>query len=121
MDVKEFMDFVEKSIELDEWVTHTGFSNYSKELKKETIELNEAIEKKDYKHAMEELGDILYDWMHTVKLAERDGHFTVEELLEFTLKKFNKRKPYIKENRKVSKEESVKIWYDIKKEENAEK
>ena len=70
--MREFDEFVKqvgKSARLDPWVRERGFAGYVQELKKEADEVIEAIGNNDRENIREELGDVLYDWLHACALA----------------------------------------------------
>ena len=112
--MREFDEFVKqvgKSARLDPWVRERGFAGYVQELKKEADEVIEAIGNNDRENIREELGDVLYEWLHACALAGiplRDIIASAADLV-----------PYLRENRSVSSEEAVAIWKRVKEEEHA--
>ncbi|MFW5991164.1 MAG: MazG nucleotide pyrophosphohydrolase domain-containing protein [Nanoarchaeota archaeon] len=113
-----FGDFVEsckKSIAYDPWTQHRGLKGYADEIKNETDELIQAIENNDVENLKEELGDILLDWIHTALIAEKEHDVNMKEVIELVNEKLNRRKPYILQERHVSKEEAQNIWANVKK------
>jgi tetrapyrrole methylase family protein/MazG family protein len=117
----EFMKLMDKSIKYDPWVLDTGLKGYAKEIVDEANEAKEASDKEDYENLKEELGDVLYDWANACMAAEKEGLFTMDEVIEGITEKIKRRKPYILENRKVTKEEAVRIWKEVKQKEKDEK
>jgi|SRR3989338_7862333 len=83
-------------------------------LQEEVQELIEAIEKEDLQNIKEELGDVMWVTMALVALAEEKKMFTVQEMFSATLAKIKQRKPWIFMGQKVSLEEEVKRWKEIK-------
>jgi len=113
--MKEFENFLEicnKSRTLDPWARQRGITGYSKEIVLEAKEAVEAAESGDMAHLMDELGDVLIDWAHTCLLAGE--HFTVREVIQNAADKLNRRKPYLKEGRKVTLEEARELWRQAK-------
>ena len=115
----EFIEDCKKSVELDPWVKERKIKGYAEELKDEVEEINEAIEKNDDSNLKEELGDVLMDWCHLCMLAEKEEKFTVKDVIKSASDKLKRRKPYILDNRKVSKEEARAIWQRVKQEEKS--
>jgi isopentenyldiphosphate isomerase/NTP pyrophosphatase (non-canonical NTP hydrolase) len=122
--MKEFDDFLkltEKSIDLDPWVKGRKLEGYCEDLLDEEKEVMEAIKKKNYENLKEELGDVFYLLVHAMKLAEERKLFKVEDVIKSASDKLNRRKPFVKENRKVTKDEAVKLWMNAKAEEKSQK
>jgi tetrapyrrole methylase family protein / MazG family protein len=115
-DFDKFMILVEKSIEKDPWVKDKTVKGYCEEIINESNEAIEAIGKKDNHNLKEELADIFNDWAHACKLGEEEGLFTMKEILAAADKKLSWRKPYLhdKESKKMTKEETVRIWFEQK-------
>ena len=106
----KFIEFSKKSIQLDGWSQSEGLEGYAKTLEHETEELKDALKKKDTKNLKNELGDILWIWTHMCLFAEQDGLFTMEEIMQHNMQKMKRRKPYLAEGRKVSREEALELW-----------
>ncbi|RLE46560.1 nucleotide pyrophosphohydrolase, partial [Candidatus Woesearchaeota archaeon] len=87
----------------------------------EIKEVGQAIENKDMENLKEELGDALWDLMALTVIAEEKGEFTIKEIMQETLNKFNKRKPWLKEGKKITAEEEDKIWNKVKEQEKKQK
>lgn len=110
----EFFSLVQKSVELDPWAKNTKTIGYCKEIINETNETIQAIEKKDIENIKEELGDIFYDWLHASVFARIEYNIELNDIIHSAIKKLSHRKPYLLENKKVSLEESLKIWKEQK-------
>ncbi len=115
--LSELYDICNKSIELDGWMKDTGFKNYCKEVSKEAEEVQKALDNEDMDNLKEELGDVLMDLMNACILAEKEGVFDSREVVESVVSKIRRRRPYLEEGRKVSKEESVRLWLEAKRKE----
>ncbi len=120
---EEFIELINKSTDRDPWVRDTNIEGYCYNIELEAKELTEAMQTKDFDHVKEELGDVLMDWAHACKLAEEQGLFTFKDVLLTINEKMKRRRPYLleAEKREISKEESVRIWKEVKKKEKEEK
>jgi NTP pyrophosphatase (non-canonical NTP hydrolase) len=118
---EELIALTKRSIELDPWSKKRGLDGYCEELKCEIDEVILAKNNNDYENLKEELGDVLLDWCHACNLAEIDGHFTTEEVINDVISKINRRKPFLSENRKVEFDEARTLWKDAKDKEKSER
>lgn len=108
-------DICKKSARLCPWAKKKGLVGYANELILEATEAKEAAESGNIEHLKDELGDVMIDWMHTAIVAGVD----VREPLQIAEAKLLRRKPFIMQNKKISLEESRKIWKKVKEEEKA--
>ena len=82
----------------------------------EAQEVKEAIEKKDYENVKEEIGDILFNLIMMVNIAEEDKLFTMKEVLEDVAKKIIERHTWVFGDDKVeTAEEAIQKWKENKK------
>ena len=88
-----------------------------KELRKEVEEISYALKKNDFKNLKEELGDSLLDLFCLMVITEEKGLFTSKEIVDESIKKLKRRKPWLFKEGKVTIEEEKKMWYEIKKKE----
>lgn len=106
------------SEEGDKWThsqTHESLLPY---LKEEALEVMEAFEEEDFDHAAEELGDVLLQVMYHSHLAEREGLFTIEDVLEHINRKIRRRHPHVFDGEKAETVEEIEaIWQRVKAEE----
>ena len=85
------------------------------ELKREIIELEEALDKDNLE---EELGDVFYDLMVLMKISEEEHGFKMENIIENTRQKIIRRKPYVFGDEKADTPEQAEvIWQRVKEEE----
>lgn len=99
----------------DKKQTHKSLLPY---LKEETREFIRAVEKKDYENMKEELGDLLLQVMFHSKIAERQRHFTIEDVIEVLRQKLTRRHPHVFSGTKVSSaKDIIKNWHAIKRSE----
>ena len=79
-----------------------------KDLVDEAIEARMAVDKKDWQELKEELGDVLWSWIDFCIVAEKQGLFTTQEVLEFLKYKLEKRNPHVFGNEKAETVEEAK-------------
>jgi len=89
-------------------------------LQEEGQEVKEGIEKKDYENVKEELGDVLWDVLLMVEVAEKQKLFTFEDVLTRLKTKMVGRHPHVYGD-KIAKtaEDAIKHFNDAKKKEKA--
>lgn len=82
----------------------------------EAQEMKEALEKKDNENLKEELGDILFNLVMMMNIAEEKKLFTMKEVFEGIAKKIVERHTWVFGNDKVeTAEEAMKKWKENKK------
>lgn len=102
----------------DVWINEQTAHSLIKYLNEETEELVQAIQKEDSENWMEELGDVLTQLLYQSSIAEKEGLFTFEEVLETVNRKIRRRHPHVFDGVKASTPEEVNaIWQNIKAEE----
>lgn len=114
-ELKEIFDILHgpKGCLWDKEQTHKSLVLY---LREESEELIEAIEKNDYRHIQEELGDLLIQVMFHSKIAAKKGKFDVEDVIDGLIRKLKRRHPHVFGNVKVrSAKEIIANWRKIKK------
>lgn len=103
----------EKGCKWDKKQTIHSFKTF---LVEEVYELIDAIEKEDYSHIKEELGDLLFHIVFISQICREKSVFDIKDVLNFTYKKMFNRHPHVfLENNPDSPIE--KRWEQIKKEE----
>lgn len=107
-----FVEFCRESLRLDGSVAERGPEGFCRGMADESREAYEALVSKDMGHFREEMGDIIYDWIHASLLAGID----IGEMLGTAIAKFNKRKPFVAEGRKVAADEAKRLWSKAKQE-----
>ncbi len=84
----------------------------------ETYELVEAIDEKDSKKMKEELGDLLLQIVFHAKMAEENGSFGINDVIDGISEKMISRHPHVFGDAKFeTPEEVTKQWQERKKEE----
>lgn len=102
------------------WDIKQTFSSLQKYILEEACELIDAVDKGDLEEMVEELGDVLYIVVFYCKVAEREGSFTLENVLEILKEKLIRRHPHVFGGLQCSSsEEVVTAWEKIKKKEKS--
>lgn len=91
-------------------------------LEEETGEVIEAIHHKDMENLCEELGDLLFHVMLFSQMAEEQGQFKIDDVVDGISAKMIRRHPNVFGDLKVnSPEEGMKLWKEIKRNEKRKK
>ena len=101
------------------WVNETTLLDRFKELEEEVEEAKEEVRNEEWEKFEEEIGDVLWDCIGILTRAEKDGHLNIKNMLDKMHDKYLERKPFLLENRKVTKEEEHKLWQEAKEKQNA--
>jgi len=115
---EKFLELYE-SLKLDrknsEWSREHSMEDRLKELQSEVDEIKKALENDDIENLKDELGDALLDLIFMIVIAEEQGLFNGKEVIDNTVTKIKRRKPWIFNGEKVSKEEENRRWNETKK------
>lgn len=85
-------------------------------LKEETEEVFAAIDHQDMENLCEELGDVLFLLLMYSRIAEENGAFTVDDVVNGICKKMVRRHPHVFGGAKAATpEESLELWNEIKR------
>ena len=88
----------------------------------EAYEAVEAIDEKDPGHLKEELGDVLLQVVFHARMAEEEGLFTLDDVVDGICEKMIRRHPHVFGDAVAeTPEESLALWQAIKKQEKAKK
>ena len=99
--------------------THESLKPY---LLEETYEALEAIDSGSDEHLQEELGDVLMQVVFHAEIADREGRFTINDVIEGIVEKLVRRHPHVFGDVTVdSSDEVVVNWEEIKRREKREK
>ncbi|MFH2021361.1 MAG: MazG nucleotide pyrophosphohydrolase domain-containing protein [archaeon] len=112
--LKEFYEMLKIDRKNSTWSAQNTFETRFDDLSSEIDEIKVALEKKDYENLKEELGDGLWDILFMIILAEEKGLFTFEAVIDNTIKKLKRRKPWIFSGGKLSIEEEKRRWAEMK-------
>jgi len=84
-------------------------------LREEVREFIAEVNKGDFSHMEEELGDILLHVMFHAQIASKAGKFDVEDVIDGLIKKLKRRHPHVFGNVKVNSRRQIIInWNRIK-------
>ncbi len=103
-----------------QWDKKQTHESLIKNLREESQEVIDAIEKKDDENFCEELGDLLLQVVFHAAIAEEQGRFSIREVIDGVNKKLIRRHPHVFGEAKVSSpEEALAMWKAVKAEEKA--
>jgi MazG family protein len=77
------------------WDREQSFDSIRKYTLEETYEVFDAIERRDFPHLAEELGDLLLQVLFYAEMAANEGHFTIADVLDHLNKKLVRRHPHV--------------------------
>jgi len=77
------------------WDREQTFDSIRKYTLEETYEVFDAIERRDFSHLAEELGDLLLQVLFYAEMAANEGHFTIADVLDHLNRKLVRRHPHV--------------------------
>ena len=77
------------------WDREQSFDSIRKYTLEETYEVFDAIERRDFPHLAEELGDLLLQVLFYAEMAANEGHFTISDVLNHLNNKLIRRHPHV--------------------------
>jgi len=77
------------------WDQAQTFDSIRKYTLEETYEVFDAIERRDFPHLAEELGDLLLQVLFYSEMAANEGHFTIADVLDHLNRKLIRRHPHV--------------------------
>jgi MazG family protein len=77
------------------WDREQSFDSIRKYTLEETYEVFDAIERRDWPHLAEELGDLLLQVLFYSEMAANDGHFNIADVLDHLNNKLIRRHPHV--------------------------
>jgi MazG family protein len=77
------------------WDREQSFDSIRKYTLEETYEVFDAIERRDWPHLAEELGDLMLQVLFYAEMAANDSHFTIVDVLEHLNNKLVRRHPHV--------------------------
>jgi MazG family protein len=77
------------------WDREQSFDTIRKYTLEEVYEVFDAIERRDWPHLAEELGDLLLQVLFYAEMAANEGHFTIAEVLDHLNNKLVRRHPHV--------------------------
>jgi nucleoside triphosphate diphosphatase len=100
------------------WDNEQTLQTLRKYLLEEVYEALDAIDNEQYDGICEELGDVLWETLFVARIAEQDGHFTIDDVVQGLGEKMVRRHPHIFGEEKLTDSDQVlKQWAQIKLEE----
>lgn len=101
------------------WDREQTFESLKPYVLEEAHELLDAVDRHSDAELIEELGDFLYLVIFYAKIAEKEGHFSIEDILAKLCEKLVRRHPHVFTEKKVeTAEEAVQQWELVKKEDS---
>lgn len=97
------------------WDRAQNFKKLKKFLLEETYEVLEAMEKNDREKLKEELGDLLFQIVFQSQLAEEEGSFCLEDVIESVHKKMIERHPHVFGGKKLKTKGEVLQKWELRK------
>ena len=96
--------------------THESLKKY---LIEESQEVLDAIDRKDAANFCEELGDLLLQIVLHARLAEEEGLFSMDDVINSISRKMVRRHPHVfgERPRSLTQEENDRLWYLLKQQE----
>jgi MazG family protein len=77
------------------WDREQSFDSIRKYTLEETYEVFDAIERRDWPHLAEELGDLLLQVLFYAEMGANDGHFSINDVLDQLNNKLVRRHPHV--------------------------
>jgi nucleoside triphosphate diphosphatase len=77
------------------WDREQSFDSIRKYTLEEAYEVFDAIERRDFSHLSEELGDLLLQVLFYAEMAANEGRFTIADVLEHLNRKLVRRHPHV--------------------------
>jgi XTP/dITP diphosphohydrolase/ATP diphosphatase len=77
------------------WDREQSFDSIRKYTLEEAYEVFDAIERRDFRHLTEELGDLLLQVLFYAEVAANEGHFTIADVLDSLNRKLVRRHPHV--------------------------
>ncbi len=104
------------------WDLKQTFLSLQPYVLEEAHEVVEAVDRGKEKEIVEELGDLLFTVLFYAQVAQREGKFSIEEILQTVKEKLIRRHPHVFGELLVESEEDViRNWDQIKKEQEGKK
>lgn len=77
------------------WDTRQSYKTIVPHTLEEAYEVADAIERKDYPHLKDELGDLLFQVIFYTQLGREDGHFDFDGVVDHLVRKLVRRHPHV--------------------------
>ncbi len=120
MNLDKLNEFMVLEREKCPWATSQTMEDLIREINGELLELTEELIKtpKNKNNVAEELADVFSDILLLIHIAERDNQIvSKQDIVQKALDKKLRRKGWLVEGKKLSREEASKYWYSAKESE----
>ena len=107
-------DAARKVIARCPWTTVRTVEEYVDYIRSEADELLSAVTNGDRQNIKEELGDLLFNVVVCMLIAERSGSFPAREVMDGVVAKMRRRKPFVFDGTQVTVEEAKRLWAEEK-------
>ncbi|MHA7809972.1 MAG: nucleoside triphosphate pyrophosphohydrolase [Marinobacter adhaerens] len=77
------------------WDTRQSYKTIVPHTLEEAYEVADAIEREDYPHLKDELGDLLFQVIFYTQLGREDGHFDFDSVVDHLVRKLVRRHPHV--------------------------
>lgn len=77
------------------WDTRQTYKSIVPHTLEEAYEVADAIEREDYPHLKDELGDLLFQVIFYAQLGHEDGHFDLDAVVDHSVTKLLRRHPHV--------------------------
>jgi len=77
------------------WDREQSFDSIRKYTLEEAYEVFDTIERRDFPHLAEELGDLMLQVLFYAEMAANEGHFTISDVLDHLNRKLIRRHPHV--------------------------
>lgn len=97
------------------WDREQDYDSMKALLLEEAYEVIDAVQQRNFEAIKDELGDLLFTVVFYARLAEEDGHFRIDDVIEHSHAKLVRRHPHVfGEARARNAEEALKSWLKVK-------
>jgi MazG family protein len=102
------------------WDREQNYDSVKALLLEEAYEVIDAVDARDFEELKEELGDLLFQVVFYSRLAQEEGRFAIDDVIEHVYAKLIRRHPHVfGEVRARNAEEALKSWLAVKERERA--
>ena len=115
----EFVKLAKLTLAKCPWARLQNVDDYAKQLASEAREVVAAVDASDKENLMEELGDLFWDTLMVMLIAEKEGLFKATAPLDALIGKMRRRKPFLFTGQDVTLEEAERMWSQAKVKEKA--
>jgi nucleoside triphosphate diphosphatase len=105
------------------WDIEQSFRSIVPSTVEEVYELVDAIEREDWDHVAEELGDVMFQVVFYAQLGKEQGRFDFAQVVHSLTEKLIRRHPHVfaTQSEKISQDDVKKQWEAIKQQERSQK